>query len=558
MPGSLFPPKIVVGEPYASTTYFLEEHWLTTRRSLTALSPPGSPALHGILTELGLVLVDIRPSRGSPLEEYQVLRISGTLTVDTLSRLNERLAESLIQLEDVAPVYLEESRGWESAATPRLQVLLVRPREGVLPLEIETLLTQEGYTRDLEEADGLAPRLFIRFVTHHELVDSERALALRQRVRSHKDIISADFDWVKLRAFLAAAVTPNDPYWPRQWDMKRIRLDEALAVGSPGPTVKIAVIDAGFDQNHPDLSVVQHKSLRQRSTPLFTLEAMYDCFVEPSAHGTAVTGIASAIRDNHEGIVGVACGFPIVAISVDSDLPSSQLAQALDIAVEAGAKVINMSLAAVPTGDIIVAIQAAWAKGCVLCAAAGNSGNANVVFPASCDEVIAVGACDQNDLRKKYRKANDEKWSSSYGEKLDVMAPGILCWTTDERGEAGYNQDGGPKIYCGHYYMCSGDPAGNYTSYFHGTSAACPHVAGLAALLLAIHPVLTNQEVRDIIEGACDRVHPEEYQYYKAAGRPNGDWHWEMGYGRINCYTAVLRAELLRGEARLAQQRLRP
>jgi subtilisin family serine protease len=324
------------------------------------------------------------------------------------------------------------------------------------------------------------------------------------------------------------------------------------------PTVKIAVIDVGFDQNHPDLSIVQSNDLRQRGSPLLALETLDDCFVDPSAHGTAVTGIASAIRDNHEGIVGVACGFPIVAISVDGDLPSSQLAQALDIAVLAGAKVINMSLAAVATGDIIVAIQAAWAKGCVLCAAAGNVGDAKVVFPASCDEVIAVGASDQDDLRKKYRKANDEKLSSNYGEKLDVVAPGILCWTTDERGEAGYNQDGGPTIHCGHYYMCSGDPIGNYTSYFHGTSAACPHVTGLAALLLAIDPDLTNQQVRDIIEGACDRVHPEEYKYYKAAGRPNGDWHWEMGYGRINCYTAAMRAKLLKYEARLAQQGLEP
>jgi hypothetical protein len=88
-------------------------------------------------------------------------------------------------------------------------------------------------------------------------------------------------------------------------------------------------------------------------------------------------------------------------------------------------------------------------------------------------------------------------------------------------------------------YPSTGDTQGDYVSLFNGTSAATPHVAGLAALIMSVNPTLTNQEVRDLIESTCDKISPALYPYATTAGRPNGTWHQEVGYGRINANRAV-------------------
>ena len=560
----LYPLEIVTGIPYAATTYLLKEHWLAIRRS-AGFPAPYLVRLRKLLEELELNLLEILPSKAALPEERRILRVGGTLSADVASRLKGAFGRLATQLEDLAPIYLAAGRGMESAASVLPHTLLVEGEE--LPRAVEDLITAAGYTKDNEISERLSP--FSYFVSNPDQLQVQRAFALLRRLRSRQDIAGAHFDWVKVRAFATFAAPPSDPYWAEQWDMDRIRLADALDIGSPKPTVKIAVIDTGFDTGHPDISfasVSQLSGIHGRSctrvvdlTNLepsrLALQVYDDCSVDEKAHGTAVAGITAAIRDNGEGIAGVAGGFPVVAIAADEHLQSSGFAMALRYAVAAGARVVNMSLAAVETPDAIRAIQEAWASGCVLCAAAGNTDNAQVIFPASCEEVIAVGASDTKDRRKRVRSRGDEQWASSYGPKLDVMAPGIQCWTTDERGDGGFNQDGLPKVFCGYYYPKSGDPDGNYTSFFNGTSAASPHVAGLAALVLAIHPGLTNQEVRDVIEKACDRVRPELYAYQTIAGRTNGTWNDEMGYGRINCYTAVLHATLLKADARSRKRR---
>jgi hypothetical protein len=90
-------------------------------------------------------------------------------------------------------------------------------------------------------------------------------------------------------------------------------------------------------------------------------------------------------------------------------------------------------------------------------------------------------------------------------------------------------------------------PAGDYALFF-GTSAATPHVAGLAALLISANKSLSNVEVQTIIERTCDKVNLTTYSYGLVAA--NGTWNEEMGYGRINAYEAVkaaLRTAEIRG-----------
>jgi hypothetical protein len=148
--------------------------------------------------------------------------------------------------------------------------------------------------------------------------------------------------------------------------------------------------------------------------------------------------------------------------------------------------------------------------------AAGNDNENSVAYPARLSEVIAVGASSPCDERKSPSSCDGERWwGSNYGPELDVIAPGVLINTTDISSFRGYNA-----------------ASGDYTSTFNGTSAATPHVAGLAALVLSANPSLTPDRVQQIIQDTADDI-----------GSPGRDD--QTGYGRINAHQAILRAKSL-------------
>jgi hypothetical protein len=242
-------------------------------------------------------------------------------------------------------------------------------------------------------------------------------------------------------------------------------------------------------------------------------------------HGTACAGIAAATISNNTGVAGVAGSCQIMPVRLGSVPTSTRVAAGINWARTRGASVGSLSLTTTSTTAAVNAVVNAWNAGMVLCAATGNGGGNTssppIGFPANHPNTIAVGASDQNDQRKRPASADGETWwGSQYGPQLDVVAPGVLIWTTDEQGTSGYAN-------------------GDYVSNFNGTSSATPHVAGLAGLIMSVNPTLTNQEVRDLIESTCDKISPAMYPYANTAGRPNGTWHQEVGYGRINAERAV-------------------
>ena len=87
-----------------------------------------------------------------------------------------------------------------------------------------------------------------------------------------------------------------------------------------------------------------------------------------------------------------------------------------------------------------------------------------------------------------------------------------------------------------------GADTGNYISAFGGTSAACPHVAGLAALILSVNPELTHSQVKEIIEKTAQKI--GGYNYSNTNGHSNGTWNEEMGYGMVNAFLAVAEAKI--------------
>jgi hypothetical protein len=184
-------------------------------------------------------------------------------------------------------------------------------------------------------------------------------------------------------------------------------------------------------------------------------------------------------------------------------------------------------------------LPGAYEGNIVLVASSGNQGPAvpNIVgYPACHPKVLAVGASDKQDHRGVWSTTQ----ASQYGTELGVVAPGEAIWTTDLSGsQAGWNNKLAP------HSPPYGDSAGNYYSQFGKTSGATPHVAGLAGLLRSLHPTLTNDQIRFVIEKTAEKVGGYAYAYDTAPpsgtdrAHPSGTWYNEMGYGRINVNRAL-------------------
>ncbi|GHU86882.1 hypothetical protein FACS1894153_4520 [Bacteroidia bacterium] len=263
-------------------------------------------------------------------------------------------------------------------------------------------------------------------------------------------------------------------------------------------------------------------------------------------HGTACAGIIGAVKNNGQGVAGVSPFCKIIPIhaSNGNSLPESYLANSINWAWQNGADIISNSWGGgSPNTAITNAINNATTngrngKGCVVVFSSGNNNSSSVNYPGSLSNVIAVGAIDRCGIRSgriDIVSNSCDPWcticqpGSAYGSDLDVVAPGTNVYTTDRQGSAGYNTASGIN--------------GNYYSSFGGTSAACPHVAGVAALILSVNPNLTGQQVRDIIESSAQKVRQGtgsgKYNYQTTSGHPNGTWHEQMGYGLVDAYAAV-------------------
>lgn len=223
-----------------------------------------------------------------------------------------------------------------------------------------------------------------------------------------------------------------------------------------------------------------------------------------TSHGTSVASIAAAATDNGQFIAGLdwhAKILPIRALDGYGHGDSITIASSIDYAVERGANVINLSLATFADGtcqgvDQLVeeALSRASAAGITVVAAAGNSGTSGVCYPANSQYTIAVGATNSADERASF---------STYGEGLDVMAPGedvpVLLAPAASNGQTYYSKFG------------------------NGTSFATPHVSGLAALLLSTGS-FDRTEVRNLILANTDSMPGMDAKSYS-----NG-----YGYGLVN------------------------
>lgn len=461
------------------------------------------------------------------------------------SNLNSNLTDlkNGIMLESISANQVNESKSFSSKNQREEDDFMVVEAEDKTPLiltnqfiiQFKPDVTKEEINKmnDLNNVKVIEPingeeNTFLVETTEGK---AESALDLANSYQEDDNVIYAQPNFVRLLKPMASI--SNDTYVGKQWALDNtgqtggvvgedIQIKEAWDITKGSNDIIIAIVDEGVDYTHEDLNVGDK------------LVTGYDaCYKRDNpnpetadAHGTACAGIAAAKSNNNKGIAGVAPECKIMGIRIAYGVESggqvvwvtddAKIADGIVKAVDREADVLSNSWGGGGTSQTITnAINYAKqkgrnGKGCVVCFAAGND-NGKVSYPGTLDSVITVAACNEYGQRKsKTSKDGEYWWGSNYGPQVDVTAPGVHIYTTDIMNKAGYS-------------------SGNYEDGFNGTSAATPHVAGVAALVLSVAPSLKASEVEEIIKSSADDISPKGFDNY-------------TGYGRINAFKAVSKA----------------
>ncbi len=321
--------------------------------------------------------------------------------------------------------------------------------------------------------------------------------------------------------------TPNDPRYNEQWHYHNtgqqsgtvdadIDLPEAWDITKGSSEVVVAIIDQGVDYTHPDLAAnmwsgIGYNFVNGNST------------IIPGDHGTHVGGTIAANTNNAVGVSGIAGGTGIgdgvrlmsCQVFIGNSGGSGFGAAAI-WAADNGAAISQNSWGYTSPGYFEQATLdgidyfnvnggGTVMNGGITIYAAGNSGTSGLYYPGCYSGVFSVSATNNQDLKS---------WYSNYDTWIDIAAPGGETNTLSARGVLS-------------------TLSGNNYGFYQGTSMACPHVSGVAALILSLGSgVFTPQNIKDILTSTSDDIDALNPTY---AGL--------LGSGRLNAYQALLLAE---------------
>jgi serine protease len=337
-----------------------------------------------------------------------------------------------------------------------------------------------------------------------QIEDGDSVRATIAELRSDPNVAYAVPNW---RA-RAAAEAPNDPFFRLQWNLFSdygINVVEAwtLAEGLGAPAGRgavVALLDSG---------VAYERRGRYRRAP----DLRRSTFIRPwdfvgrdrhpddvYGHGTHVAGTIAQTTNNATGTAGIAYNAKIMPLRVldsNGEGDSASIARAIRYAVRYRVDVINLSLEfpaevrAAEIPDVRAALRYAQRRGVLVVAAAGNQADIAVAYPARVRSVMAVGATTITGCQADYSNA---------GEHLDIMAPGggADAPNTDSVWDAAHctpDSLGRPIV---QQTFTRGVQRFGFPRVYEGTSMASPHIAAIAALVIASNRLGPNPSARDV------------------------------------------------------------
>ena len=428
----------------------------------------------------------------------------------TVTAVPEEEVEALAFQPGVAIVYFDE------ATTARVEKgLTVKSLvPGLKVTSAERLFPEAGEFEPRTRREGLH-RWYL--VNYDQTVSLSKAKAILETVPGVQR--------VEPSRIIRRSVTVNDPYWSQMWGMNNTAYADYDVNCKPvwdtytmgNPNVTVAVVDGGLQLNHPDLAAniasTGHYNYVKNNT---TITQHY--------HGTHVGGTIAAVNNNGTGVTGIAGG-NAAAGKPGVKLLSLQVFETRDNGTDAAASNFNRALKEAADKGAIIS-QNSWGnyfdfnddgqiagyeldyarqahenpdrsftqaidyfnkyagcdnngnqlpgspmKGGVVIFAAGNE-DIPYGSPGNYDGCVSVGAINRNGSRASF---------SNYGDWVDICAPGVSV----------------PSTYIN----------GQYTS-MSGTSMACPHVSGVAALIVSYYggQGFTADELRTRLLGGAKEI----------------------------------------------------
>jgi len=325
----------------------------------------------------------------------------------------------------------------------------------------------------------------------------------------------------------AAFWTPNDPRYNEQWHYHNtgqengtpdsdIDLPEAWEIEKGNSDLIVAIIDEGVQFTHPDLEGNMWAGIG------FNFVAN-NATVVPGNHGTHVGGTVAAVNNNGVGVSGIAGGsgtsngVRLMSAQVFTSTGSGGFSLAPVWAADNGAAISQNSWGYTTSGvyeqDVLDAIDYfnangggdALTGGGITIYAAGNDGTDGEWYPGFYSGTFAVAATNNQDKKSYY---------SNYGTWVDISAPGGETNSANARG------------------ILSTLNGGTY-GFYQGTSMACPHVSGVAALVASLaYGEISPDDLAEILQNSVDN-------HYDV----NPGYLGKLGAGRLNANNALIEAQ---------------
>ncbi len=349
---------------------------------------------------------------------------------------------------------------------------------------------------------------------------SSDTLTAVQNLKSNPLVHFAGPDKLLYPTQVPAGITPNDPLYTYQWDMRLINMPAAWLLQQGSSNVTVCVLDDGVDVTHPEFAgrVLTGYNAADGSTNVMPDTPTSTLPIDETSHGTHVAGIAMATGNNNIGIAGVAMQnvklLPVKAVDANLLFPEDYLVKAMQFINAQKPTVVNMSLGGPATSDtydptdpFAQDIIKAESEGIVVVIAAGNNyllGNPPF-YPANTPGVVCVTSCGPNKEHAVYSEVRPYSTICAPGGDDPTFSNPLTLQITSCWQGGIYGQE-------------------------QGTSMAAPHVAGAIALLLSV-PGVTPDQAISAIESTADTV---------GQTVPNPTY----GYGVLDVYAALLKVSV--------------